>query len=280
MVNESIKKYFSFLNPIPFESLATRPAAEKSATIRESYKKTILYKFESCKNLQPLPIENISDGDFNSIKYYVGVFGGKVICSLNPNINRHSPEFQSFNWDQVANLLTYNKDINDKNTLIGIQKDKFNKISDNWVYLGDFIKERINKEREQYGLLDENDFANYLLTPSRYGITNLFTDNTVKNILENEKKFNTILVKLAKILKCRRDSEKCGTIISRIGERIHSGSVFKFIGSEFPKYQSFYRDEVNKLFPLLDKVMYPDEDTFPEILEYFIQKSKSLKGTP
>jgi hypothetical protein len=280
MVNENIKKYFSYLNPIPFESLPQRPAAEKSASIRESYKKTILYKFESCRNLQPCPIENISDEDFNSIKYYVGIFGGKVIPSLDPNINRYSPEFQSFNWDNVARLFTYNKDINDQNSLIGIQKDKFNKIGDNWIYLADYLKEKINKEREQYGLLNENDFANYLITPSRYGITNLLSDNTIKFILENQKKFNTMLVNLAKVIKIRRDTDKAGTIVSKVGERIHSQSIFKFIGSEFPKYTNYYREEVDKLFPLLSKVQYPDADTFPEILEYLIQKSKSLKGTP
>ena len=280
MVNESIKKYLSHLNPISFDKLPKRPVAKKLSSVRESYKKTILYKFGSRNNSEPMPIENISDDDFNAIKYYVGVFGGRVISSLDPNITRNSPAFQSFKWGEVSRLLPVCKEFDDKNTLIGIQKDKFNKINDNWIYLGAFLKEKINKEREKYGLLDDNDFANYLITPSRYRTTNLLSDNNVKFILENRKKFNTMLVNLTNMVKIRRDSEKEGSAISRISEKSYSNSLFTFIGVEYPKFKTFYRDEVEKLFPLVKNIQYPDAVSYPEVLEYFIQKSKSLKGTP
>ena len=278
MVNKNIEKYFSCLNPIPFENLPKRPSAEKITSVRESYKKTILYKFDSRNSFEPTPIENISDGDFNSIKYFVGVFGGRVISALDSSITRHSPAFESFKWSQVSSLLKSCKEIDEKSSLIGIQKDKFSKICDNWVYLADFLKEKIKKEREHYGLMNDNDFANYLVIPSRYGVTNLLSDESVKFILENEKKFNTMLVSLAKVVKVRRDSDRENAAISRIREKGYSGSFFSFIGSEHPKCQIFFKDEVDRLFPMLRVIQYPDTSTFPEVLEYLIQKSKTLKG--
>jgi hypothetical protein len=82
------------------------------------------------------------------------------------------------------------------------------------------------------------------------------------------------------MVKIRRDSEKEGSAISRISEKSYSNSLFTFIGVEYPKFKTFYRDEVEKLFPLVKNIQYPDAVSYPEVLEYFIQKSKSLKGTP